>query len=105
MPIQKRWSRFSWDNIEGVPDDAGVYELGNSNGEVVYVGKSENLRQRLIQHKNDPSKSRSKYFRYELAGLFDSPSDMERRHGEKYQEEHGSLPPKQKRLPRRHWPF
>ena len=105
MPIQKRWALFSWENVEEVPEDAGAYELGNSNGEVVYVGSSRNLHQRLIQHKNDPSKRRCKYFRYELTTIFEAPSDLERRHGERYEDRYGRLPPKQKRLPRSNWPF
>jgi len=106
MPIRKKWSVFSWDNVDRAPEEPGIYELGNLKGEIVYVGKAGNLRQRLSQHKNDPSKARSKYFRYATTALFfDSPLDMERRHGEKYEEKHGRLPSKQKRLPRCHWPF
>ena len=56
MPIRKRWSRFTWENLEQIPEVPGCYELGYANRNVAYAGSSENLRARLKQHKNDSSK-------------------------------------------------
>lgn len=100
MPIRKRWTRFTWDNIDNVPSDAGCYELGYLNRNVAYVGKSNDLQRRLTAHKKSVSKGKLPFFRYELAGFFDDPADMERNHGENYEKTRGCLPPKQRRLPR-----
>lgn len=39
--------------IEGLPEDCGVYFFHDLNGKVVYVGKSKNIRSRVAQHFND----------------------------------------------------
>ena len=72
MPIPKRWSRFSDSNIAKVPNEPGGYELGDSERNIIYLGSSNNLRERLKQYKKEPSKGGSKYFRYELGGLLEA---------------------------------
>ncbi len=45
--------------IEGLPSDTGVYYIHNTEGEIIYIGKSKNIRKRIIQHftgKNSKSK-------------------------------------------------
>ena len=102
MPISKRWSRFTWDNLDSVPEEAGTYELGYANGNIAYNGSTNNLRGRLRRHKRTPKMSQNaRYFRYELAGFFEDPRDMEAYHSQKYEERRGHLPPKQQRAPRR----
>jgi len=101
MPIKKRWSEFTWDNLEEVPAEPGVYELGNRDGEITYTGSSKNLEERLKTHKRTGDKGRPAYFRYETSGLFESHKEIEARHAERYKEKHGELPPKQQRAPRR----
>ena len=50
MPILDRWWIFA-ENIVGYEQDVpGVYELGDTNGMVVYVGSSNQLRRRLREH-------------------------------------------------------
>ena len=36
--------------IEELPSDTGVYYIHNANGEIIYIGKSKNIRKRIIQH-------------------------------------------------------
>lgn len=36
-----------------LPEETGVYYFHDANGDVVYVGKSNNIRQRIAQHFND----------------------------------------------------
>ena len=38
------------DIIEELPSDTGVYYIHNVNGEIIYIGKSNNIRKRIIQH-------------------------------------------------------
>ncbi|WP_179022550.1 exonuclease domain-containing protein [Winogradskyella forsetii] len=36
--------------IEALPSDTGVYYIHNSDGDIIYIGKSKNIRKRIIQH-------------------------------------------------------
>ena len=66
MPIAKRWSRATKSNIlSKVPEERGIYEL-KSFGEVVYVGRTKNLRRRLLSHLTDRNPN---YYRYEELGF------------------------------------
>ena len=45
--------------IETLPTSTGVYYMHRKNGNIIYVGKSKNIRKRLIQHfTNDNKKSK-----------------------------------------------
>lgn len=100
MPIKKKWSAFTRDNLGEVPEAPGVYDLGNSKGEITYSGSSQDLRERLETHKRTGDKGRPTLFRFQVAGFFEDHVDAEARHAERYREQHGSLPPKQQRAPR-----
>ncbi|MEM9258926.1 MAG: nucleotide excision repair endonuclease, partial [Bacteroidota bacterium] len=39
--------------IENLPEDCGVYYFHDTDGRVIYVGKSKNIRSRVAQHFND----------------------------------------------------
>ena len=36
--------------IEEMPSDTGVYYIHNNEGDIIYIGKSNNIRKRIIQH-------------------------------------------------------
>ncbi len=36
--------------IEALPSDTGVYYIHNIEGDIIYIGKSKNIRKRIIQH-------------------------------------------------------
>jgi hypothetical protein len=55
MPIQAQWWSFVESVIEVDRDDPGVYELGDKDGTVVYIGSSNELRRRLREHLNEAS--------------------------------------------------
>jgi DNA polymerase-3 subunit epsilon len=38
------------DIIENAPTDTGVYYMHNKNGDIIYIGKSKNIKKRLTQH-------------------------------------------------------
>ena len=47
------------DLIEHAPTDTGVYYMHRSDGSIIYIGKSKNIKKRLIQHfTNDNRKSK-----------------------------------------------
>lgn len=39
-----------FDIVENTPSEIGVYYMHNENGKVIYIGKSKNLKKRLMQH-------------------------------------------------------
>ena len=49
MPINKKWSVYNKEKVKTVPDVCGVYELADSNGNVLYIGEGR-LRERLFSH-------------------------------------------------------
>ena len=107
MPIPKRWSKFTHAIVDSAPAKAGIYELGNSNGEVVYIGSSEegeDIRGRLRFHKKKNSRS-VRYFRFLLAGLFQNAKAMEQHHCELFKARYGRLPRLQKRMPKGYLPL
>ena len=53
MPIRAQWWSFVEGLIEVDRDDPGVYELADKDGAVIYIGSSNELRQRLKEHLNE----------------------------------------------------
>ncbi len=60
--------------IEDLPSDTGVYYIHNENGDIIYIGKSKNIKKRITQHftgTNSKSKKIQKLVRtvtYEKTG-------------------------------------
>lgn len=97
MPISKRWSKATQENLDKVPEKGGVYEL-YSFGELVYIGKADrNLRSRLGDHLRERKPNK---FRYKTAGWLTSASSMEKKHITKYGRSEDDLPPWNDRHPR-----
>lgn len=103
MGIKKRWSRFTQENVNKVPEEPGAYQLGYSyrGKKTSYIGSSSNLRRRLSDHLRNPDKSKYPYFRYIVAGFFEDPKDLETELVEKYEEAHRQRPKEVKRAPKR----
>jgi excinuclease UvrABC nuclease subunit len=53
MPIQAQWWLFFESVIEVDRNEPGVYELGDRNGAVIYIGSSDELMRRLKEHLNE----------------------------------------------------
>lgn len=97
MPIKKRWSRASAEQIKAnVPTKGGVYEL-KAFGELVYIGKASNLERRLLEHLDQRGPN---YFRFETAGFLQRPSKMEQSHISAYGNRKAEMPPWNERDPR-----
>ncbi|TRX70335.1 exonuclease domain-containing protein [Carboxylicivirga sp. M1479] len=45
---------LSIDHIKSLPTETGVYYMHNEGGELVYIGKSKNIRNRIITHLGNP---------------------------------------------------
>jgi len=45
--------------ISNLPEEAGVYYLHNQQGEIIYVGKSKNIRNRVFSHFSNENTSRA----------------------------------------------
>lgn len=57
MPIRSQWWTFADSLVTIDRDEPGVYELGDDNGAVVYVGSANELRRRLMEHLNEAAYS------------------------------------------------
>ncbi|TET07923.1 MAG: excinuclease ABC subunit C [Candidatus Thorarchaeota archaeon] len=66
MPIDKNWSSFTMQNLKIIRNVFGVYELGNRNGVVIYIGSGK-LHDRLTHWKSssNPCIKQATNFRYE----------------------------------------
>ena len=51
---------LSVDKISNLPDECGIYYFHNKEGNVIYVGKSKNIRKRIIEHFADHTEKASK---------------------------------------------
>lgn len=102
MPIQKRWSRFILSNVRRVPDEPGAYELANKDKRIIDTGGSDvSIWDRLMRHLQTNQYPTARYFRYEIAGFFESGIDIEASHSQKFQKKHGRKPRYTKRSPRK----
>ena len=48
--LDKGWRSYAYD-LPDVPEAEGIYAIGHVNGTVLYVGRSNQMRMRLRQHK------------------------------------------------------
>lgn len=100
MPINKPWQQFDPDSVKSLPGNLGVYELGDENGNVIYIGyaggkslfglQGEIAKHFLASDGSPAARGQARYFRYEVNQMYIT------RWTELlilYREEHGSLPP------------
>ena len=58
------------DDFNNLPEDVGVYYFLNKKGEVIYVGKAKNIRQRILGHFASFGRSqRSMEFRHQITNI------------------------------------
>ena len=92
LPLAKRWSIFDYEHIDREYDTYGVYELGDADGEIVYIGQGR-VRQRLIAHLRDvEGKPDISYYRCTYCGSKYRSEQMERVEMITYEDQHGELP-------------
>ena len=91
MGITNVWHSLSGENA---PAAAGVYELGNSNNAVIYIGRAGDLSERIAAHRGAASNTcigrNATKFRYEqtLANV-----TRERQLFEEFKQSHGGKIP------------
>ncbi len=56
------------DIIEELPSDTGVYYIHDANGNIIYIGKSNNIRKRITQHFTNKN-SKSKKIQVQVAAV------------------------------------
>jgi len=100
MPLYKKWSSFNKDNVLSETDAYGVYELGDSNGKIVYIGHGR-IRNRLNSHflsGRDPI-PRVSLYRAEVVGSKERAEQRERAEIRAYmRSNYGVCPAYNKRL-------
>lgn len=105
MPIKKKWTKFTLDNVKKMPNKRGAYELANATKRIIDQGGSDSpisgVRGRLISHLGENKYPTAKYFRCEFIDLFGSGITLEASHSKKFQEQHGRKPRYTKRSPRK----
>jgi DNA polymerase-3 subunit epsilon len=55
--------------IENIPEEPGVYYFYNENGDLIYIGKSRNLQQRIATHLSNNSTNRAMEMRDLIADI------------------------------------
>ena len=55
--------------IDSIPDEPGIYFFYNENGDLIYIGKSRNLQQRISTHLSNNSTNRSMEMRDLIADI------------------------------------
>lgn len=89
MPIQKRWTKATVENVESrAPEGKGVYEL-KSFGELVFVGYSRFLRRDLAEV---VSRQTPNYFRFQRIEYPEEARRVAARHFDRFVETNGTRP-------------
>lgn len=93
MPLAIKWSSFKKDNVLEESNAYGVYELGDSEGNILYVGEGH-VRDRLESHfgiGNDPIPGAGLY-RIEYTGSKERAEQREHAEIRAFQHKHGDCP-------------
>jgi DNA polymerase-3 subunit epsilon len=64
----KTLTSFTTWNVNSIPESEGVYELFDTGSNLIYIGRSDNLRRRLTEHLNtsDTCIKSAAYFTFEV---------------------------------------
>ena len=99
MPLYKKWSAFNKENVLAETDAYGVYELGDRNGEIVYIGQGR-ISSRLNSHflSGRHPIPRTSLYRVEIIGSKKRAEQRERAEIRAYMRTHGTCPSYNDRL-------
>lgn len=67
--VSKLNPKLDVSKIENIPDEPGVYYFYNETGELIYIGKSRNLQQRISTHLSNNSTNRAMEMRDIIADI------------------------------------
>lgn len=93
MPLNKKWSKYSKENVSNIVNNLGVYEIANSKGETVYIGQGK-IRDRLNEHFLIGSHPipQGAQFRYKETNSKERAEQRERVELDKYEKQTGKPP-------------
>ncbi len=75
--LSKLHPKLDINKIESIPDDPGVYYFYNEKGDLIYIGKSRNLQQRISTHLSNNSTNRAMEMRDQIADISWDPTGSE----------------------------
>ena len=99
MPLLQKWSKFNKEHVENEPESYGVYELGDGDGNILYIGQGR-VRLRLnsaFGNGRNPKPGTAKY-RVEVTGSKKRAEERERSEIRQYLKSHGACPRFNQRL-------
>lgn len=67
--ISKLNPKLDITKIDNIPDEPGIYYFYNENGDLIYIGKSRNLQQRISTHLSNNTTNRSMEMRDQIADI------------------------------------
>ena len=60
---------LSWQEISVLPEEPGVYYFHNEKGDILYIGKSRNIRSRVFQHLKKPAGLKGRELKAKVASI------------------------------------
>jgi hypothetical protein len=107
--IQKKWTRFTRENVKKLPNWRGAYELANAFKIVIDQGGSDSpisgIRGRLLSHLATGKYPTARYFRVEFVGFLNSGIGLEASHAKRFHDKYGRKPKYTERSPRKRYLF
>ncbi len=67
--VSKLNPRLDINKIDMIPEEPGIYYFYNESGDLIYIGKSRNLHQRILTHLSNNTTSRSMEMRDQIADI------------------------------------
>lgn len=67
--LSKLHPKLDVNKIDNIPDEPGIYFFYNENGDLIYIGKSKNLQQRISTHLSNNSTNRAMEMRDLIADI------------------------------------
>ena len=106
MPIWKKWSKFTKENILKLPIERGAYELADKNKNKIDGGGSDSersgVRGRLLSRLRLNNNPDARYFRVISAPLVRSGIGMEATLNKRHVKRYGEKPKDTKRVPHKY---
>jgi len=75
--VSKLNPKLDLTKVESIPEEPGVYYFYNENGDLIYIGKSRNLLQRINTHLSNNSTNRAMEMRDLIADIYWEPTGSE----------------------------
>jgi DNA polymerase-3 subunit epsilon len=67
--VSKLHPQLDISKIDNIPDEPGIYYFYNEKGDLIYIGKSRNLQQRITTHLSNNSTNRAMEMRDQIADI------------------------------------